>query len=88
MSVGEAGTAEIKRAAYEIAWQEFSRQPGLTPDEKIGGPDRLRSYIGAVVEIGEHDPIRIAQLSLGMIREYELILRSKARVASPPITGA
>ena len=88
MSVRETGAADIKRAAYEIAWLEFSRQPGLTPDEKMNGPDRLRSYIGVVVEIGEHDPIRIAQLSLGMIREYEQILRSKARIASPPIVSA
>jgi hypothetical protein len=84
MSVQEAGTTDIKRAAYEIAWQEFSRQQGLTPDEKMSGPDRLRWYIGVVVEIGEQDPTRVAELSLGMIREYEQILRSKARVASPP----
>jgi hypothetical protein len=84
MSVQEAGTADIKRAAYEIAWQEFSRQQGLTPDEKMSGPDRLRWYIGVVVEIGEQDPARVAALSLGMIREYEQILRSKARVSAPP----
>jgi hypothetical protein len=84
MSLQEIGTVDIKRAAYEIAWQEFSRQQGLTPDEKMSGPDRLRWYIEVVIEIGEQDPSRVAELSLGMIREYEQILRSKARVAPPP----
>jgi hypothetical protein len=88
MSVQETGTADIKRAAYEIAWREFSRLPGLTPDEKISGPNKLRWYIQVVVEIGEQDPSKIASLALGMIREYEQILRSKANLASAPMAAA
>ena len=79
MSVQETGTADIKRAAYEIAWREFNRLPGLTPDRKNKRSDKLRWYIQVVVEIGEQDPSKIASLALGMIREYEQILRSKGQ---------
>jgi hypothetical protein len=30
--------------------------------------------------VGERDPIKIAKSALGMMREYEQIVRSKARV--------
>ena len=88
MSVLETGTVDIKRAAYELAWREFSCLQGLTPDEKISGPNKLRWYIQVVVEIGEQDPAKIASLALGMIREYEQVLRSKANLASAPMIDA
>ena len=66
--------------AYAIAWQEFTNSKGLTPDEKINGPNKLRWYIQVLAEVGERDPAKIAKLALGMMREYEQIARSKARV--------
>ena len=36
---------DVKRRAYEIAWYEFSGLRGLTPDEKISGPNKLRWFI-------------------------------------------
>jgi hypothetical protein len=33
-----------------------------------------------MAEVGERDPSKIAKSTLEMIREYELIMRSKARI--------
>ena len=84
MSEQEIRTTDLTRTAYELAWKTFAKLPGLTPDERMNGPDKLRWYIGVLVEIGERDSAKIAQLALGMIREYEQIMRSKARVTSSP----
>ena len=73
---------DFLRTAYAIAWQEFTNSKGLTPDERMSGPDKLRWYIQVLAEAGERDPEKIAKLALGMMREYEQIVRSKARVES------
>jgi hypothetical protein len=73
---------DFLRTAYAIAWQEFTNSKGLSPDERMSGPDKLRWYIQLLAEAGERDPEKIAKLALGMIREYEQIVRSKARVES------
>ena len=75
-----AGTAEIIRVAYEVAWHEFNSQADLTPDEKMTGPTKLRRYIAIMIASGERDPGKIAQTALGMIRDYEQTARSTARV--------
>jgi hypothetical protein len=80
MTTKENGTAGLVCSSYEIAWQEYSTLPGLTPDEHMFGPDKLRSYIQVMANVGERDPIKIARSALGMMREYEQIVRSKARV--------
>jgi hypothetical protein len=80
MTVNEIGAGEISRSAYEIAWEVFRSAPAMTPDEKASGPDRLRWYIQVMVEVGERDPSKIARAAIGMLREYEQILRSQARV--------
>jgi len=72
--------AEISRTAYRIAWEDFCALPSLTPDEKASGPRQLRWYIHIMVEVGERDPSKIAKAAMGMLREYEQILRSQARV--------
>jgi hypothetical protein len=72
--------ADITRSAYDIAWRDFSALPNLTPDEKASGPRRLYWYIRLMVEVGERDPAKIAKAAMGMLREYEQILRSQARV--------
>ena len=81
MTTKENGTTDLVCSSYEIAWQEYSTLPGLTPDEHMFGPDKLRSYIQAMAAVGERDPTKIAKSALGMMREYEQIVRSKARVA-------
>ena len=75
------GTVSLLRSSYEIAWQEYHGLPGPTPDEIMFGPDRLRSYIKAIANSGETDPVKIAKSALGMLREYEQIARSKMRLA-------
>jgi hypothetical protein len=82
MHVKEIGAADLVRSSYEIAWQDYCSLPGLTPDEKLSGPNKLRFYIQVMAEVGERNPSKIAKSALGMIREYEQIMRSKARVAS------
>jgi hypothetical protein len=72
----------IKQSAYRIAWEEFTRLPSLTPDEKEFGPNKLRRYIQVLVEVGERDPSKIARSALAMVRQYEQIIRSRARVAA------
>ena len=71
---------DLLRTAYAIAWEEFTNSKGLTPDERASGPNKLRWYIQVLAEAGERDPEKIAVLALGMIREYEQIVRSKGRV--------
>ena len=73
---------DIQRRAYELAWHDFRVVPQLTPDEKASGPEKLRSYINVLIDVGERDPFKIAKAALGMMREYEQILHSKARVMS------
>ena len=82
MTVKGISAGDISRSAYEIAWEEFRSAPAMTPDEKVSGPDRLRWYIQVMVEVGERDPSKIARAAIGMLREYEQILRSQARVES------
>jgi hypothetical protein len=82
MIAKENGSADLVRSSYELAWREYCSLPGLTPDEIMFGPDKLRSYIKVMAEVGERDPSNIAKSALGMIREYEQIMRSQARVAS------
>jgi hypothetical protein len=72
--------AGIRRTAYEIAWEDFCAVLEMTPDEKASGPGRLSWYIQIMVEVGERDPEKIARTAVGMLREYEQIMRSQARV--------
>ena len=81
MSVQQTGTADVARAAYESAWQEFINLTALSADERTVGANRLRWYIRLMTEVGERDPSKIARSALGMTRQYEQITRSKARVA-------
>ena len=81
MTAKEIGTTDLHRRAYEIAWREFSALCNLmTPDEKRSGPNRLRWYIEVMIETGERDPSKRAKACIGMLREYEQISRSKARL--------
>jgi hypothetical protein len=70
----------LQRTAYAIAWQEFTNSEGLTPDERMSGPNKLRWYVQVLTEAGERDPEKMAKLALGMMRAYQQIVRSKARV--------
>ena len=78
---------EIARAAYREAWHAFNNLSNLTPDEKAGGPAKLRATIQKLVATGERDPEKIAAAALGLMREHEQIARSRARVASPGIAS-
>ena len=68
--------------SYELAWHDFRVVPHLTPDEKASGPEKLRSYIKVLIDVGERDPIRIAKAALALTREYEQTLHSRARLMS------
>jgi len=72
---------DIQRRAYELAWHDFRVVPQLS------GPEKLRSYINVLIDVGERDPFKIAKAALGMMREYEQILHSKARVMSGQSSG-
>ncbi len=86
---GTPATAELLSQAYTIAWKEFRGSESLTPNELLCGPNRLRWYVQIMIEVGERDPEKIAKAALGMLREYEQILRSRARVTThPPIAPA
>jgi hypothetical protein len=89
MRAGETGLDDLQREAYTIAWEEFNRTTdSMTPDEQMFGPNRLRWYIRILCEVGERDPAKIASGAVGMLREYEQILRSRARTGSAPIAPA
>jgi hypothetical protein len=83
MSVFESETAVIARAAYELGWPRLKLVENLTSDEKASAPRKLKQYIEILVACGEQNPKKIARCALGLIREYEQIARSKARVESP-----
>jgi hypothetical protein len=69
MTATENGAADLRRSAYEIAWREYCSVPGLTPHEKISGPNKLRWYIQVLAEVGERNPSKIAKSAVGMIRD-------------------
>lgn len=75
----------VLSAAYQKAWITLSSDHTLTPDERVHGPQRLRGYLESLVERGETDPALAAQEALGLLRQYEQILRSQARIESPSI---
>ena len=85
MTETSLATSNIQRCAYELAWHIFRAVPNLTPGEKLSGPEKLQSYIKTLIDVGERDPFKIAKAAMGMMREYEQILHSKARVVSAPI---
>ena len=70
----------IEREAYALAWEEFSRAAGMTPDERESGPRLLRSYVHIMVDVGESNPQKIAKTAMAMLRQYEQVLRSKAQL--------
>ena len=80
MSNIEAGTSELADKAYSIAWREFRKIKTSTPDEITFAPRRLRWYVQIMTVVGERDPKKIATAALGMLRQYEQISRSRARV--------
>ena len=80
MSNIEASTSELADKAYSIAWREFRKIKTSTPDEITFAPRRLRWYVQIMTVVGERDPKKIATAALGMLRQYEQISRSRARV--------
>lgn len=80
MSNIEASTSELADKAYSIAWREFRKIKTSTPDEITFAPRRLRWYVQVMTVVGERDPKKIATAALGMLRQYEQISRSRARV--------
>ena len=89
MPAVETSVADLERDAYAIAWEEFNKNETMTPDEIMFGPNRLRWYIKLLCEVGERDPAKIANNALGMLREYEQILRSRSRLQKgPPVAPA
>ena len=80
MSNIEASTSELADKAYSIAWREFRKIETSTPDEITFAPRRLRWYVQVMTVVGERDPKKIATAALGMLRQYEQISRSRARV--------
>ena len=75
----------VLRAAYQKAWTALAADHDLTPDERAHGPGRLREYINTLVESGVTDPAKAADEALGLLRQYEQIIRSQARIESPSI---
>jgi len=80
MSNIEASTSELADKAYSIALREFRKTKTSTPDEITFAPRRLRWYVQVMTVVGERDPKKIATAALGMLRQYEQISRSRARV--------
>jgi len=76
----KASTSELADKAYSIAWREFRKIKTSTPDEITFAPRRLRWYVQIMTVVGERDPKKIATAALGMLRQYEQISRSRARV--------
>jgi hypothetical protein len=66
--------------AYELAWLEFKSWRELTSNEKKEGPRNIRSYIEAIVSSGVREPKQVAAAALGMMRQYQQILRSRASI--------
>ena len=79
MTTKENGTADLVCSSYEIAWQEYSTLPGLTPDEHMFGPDKLRSYIQVMADLESATRSR-SQVCLGNDATIRAIVRSKAGV--------
>jgi len=67
MTTRTKNTTDLVSSSYEIAWQEYYTLPGLTPNERMFGSERLRSYIEVMADIGERDPIKIPSSALGMM---------------------
>jgi hypothetical protein len=87
MSVLESDVKEVSHAAFALAWEGYAKCPALTPDEKAGGRAKLRDYIDMIVCTGERQPQKIARSALCLLREYDQIARSFARISCASIEG-
>jgi hypothetical protein len=74
----------LAEVSYAIAWKSFTTFVHLSPRGKRSASQKLREYIDVLVTTGERDPEKIGQASLGLLREYEQIIRSQARVTASP----
>jgi hypothetical protein len=72
----------LAKVAYAKAWTILSDFRGQTPDEKVGGPQKLRDYIQMMIQTGERDADAISALALGLMRQQEQICRSRAVLES------
>jgi hypothetical protein len=79
---------DIPSLAYELAWQQFLEIPFLTADEKMAGPDKLRAYVRIMIDACERNPLKIARSALGMLRQEEQVIRSRARVTDQRLSSA
>ena len=76
---------QISRAAYQKAWQWLVSEATLTPDERLYAPNRLRQYIRSLINMGETNADRAAHQAIGLVRQFETILRSRSEIDSPSI---
>jgi hypothetical protein len=77
---------EVTRAAYWLARQEWMCVPGLSPEERASGPERLLAAIRKIVGDGATDVDSIAAAALGSLRQTDQVARSAARVQDPSET--
>ena len=77
----------ISNTAFSLAYRTLEIGGGLTDVEKASAPAKIREYIDALVSSGERDPEKIAHTSVCLVREYEQIARSAARVHPRPSTA-
>jgi hypothetical protein len=74
-------TFDISDEAFALACQNHAAGALLSAEEMAAAPAKIREYIDALVSSGERDPEKIARTAVCLVREYEQISRSVARVA-------
>jgi hypothetical protein len=72
----------IAHAAYDEAWLQFCKVPNLTPSERHNGAVRLRYYVKTMLDNGEDDPKKIANLALDLALAPEQTARARTRTGA------
>lgn len=78
--MSEVYAEDIPLPAHDVARKDLTSFTQLSADE-IAAPSKFRQYIEVLVSSGESISEKIAKCALGMIREYNQIARSVARVS-------
>lgn len=78
---------DVATEACRMACANLNNCAILSKAERASAPLKIREYVDALVSSGESDPEKISRCALGLVREFEQISRSEARVNSPSIVS-
>jgi hypothetical protein len=73
-------TEDLYLAAYRAALSYLAKNCDFTPEEWVTLPALLRENLQPLLRAGHSDPVQIASVLVGVIRQKEQVRRSATRL--------